>query len=157
MDERGRQSTLEYRFHDGARSSLAVVAVLCFVLIVAAPVAVWVLVRRSLGKVRITPLGVVATGLGGTVTFRFDEIARLGLVEVPIVARGIGGALVRRRVGGDKAVHLVVKTRTGETVKFIVSSYENYQDIIAQVGARAEKPYEPVAVGLFGIKGPGPT
>lgn len=157
MDERGRNTSLEYRFHDGARSSLAVVAVLCFVLIAAAPVAIWVLIRRGRGKVRITPLGVEAIGLGGTTAFRFDEVAHLGLAEVPIVARGIGGALVRRRVGGDKAIHLVVKTRAGKTLKFIVSSYENYRDIIANVGARCQKPYEPVTVGLFGLKGPGPA
>src|ERR1041385_1329092 len=143
---------LEYRFHEGARSSLTIAAVLCFVLVVAAPVGIWALIRMANGKVRISKSGLVARGLGSTTSFEFDDVARLGLLEVPIVARGLGGALVRRRVGGDKAIHLVVKTRSGRPRQFIVSSYENYHEILSLVSARTRKPYEAIRADLFGIE-----
>lgn len=145
---------VEYRFHEGARSSLTIVAVLCFVLVAAAPIGIWLLLRVSKGKVMISPADVVARGLG-TTAFRFDEIARLGVQEVPIVARGMGGALVRRRVGGDKALHLVVKTTAGKTRRFIVSSYENHRDIIAKVSEGTRKPCEKLETGPLGAKWPG--
>jgi hypothetical protein len=144
---------VEYRFHEGARSSLRIVAVLCFLLVVSAPIGIWLLIRVAKGKVKISSSEVVASGLGNT-SFRFDEVARLGVQEVPIVARGIGGALVRRRVGGNRAVHLVVKTTAGKTRRFIASSYENHRDLIAKVTERARKPCEKLETGLLGTKWP---
>jgi hypothetical protein len=73
---------------------------------------------------------------------------------VPVAARGLGGALVRRRVGGDRAFHLVVKTRSGKTRRFIVSSYENFQDIVSEVILRTRRPCETIRAGLFGLKWP---
>jgi hypothetical protein len=144
---------LEYRFHAGARSSLKIAAVLCCLLVVSAPIGIWVWLRAVGGKVRVTPVDVAVKGLGGT-SFRFDEVARMGLLQVRIVARGIGGALVRRRVGGNDAFHLVVKTTNGKTRKFIASSYENYRELIATLSERAHKPIEPLRVGLLGPKWP---
>lgn len=138
----------------GARSSLAIVAVLCFLLVVAAPIGAWLLVRIVRGRVQLSRSGLVARGLAGTTSFQFNDVARLGFLEVPIVARGIGGALVKRRVGGDKAVYLVALTHSGKTRKFIVSSYENYQEIMGEVSARAQKPYEALKTGLFDLKWP---
>ncbi|HEX3597128.1 MAG TPA: hypothetical protein VHU80_18600 [Polyangiaceae bacterium] len=148
-------NTLEYRFHSGARGALTIVAVLCFFLIVAAPIAIWVLIRSRTALVRISPTETYAKGLYTSTSFNFAEVARLGLLEAPIVARGIGGALVKRRFDGDKAIHIVVKTNSGKTCKIGVSQYENYRDIIAKVSERAQKPYEQLKTGLIGIKWPG--
>jgi len=148
-------NTLEYRFHSGARSALTITAVLCFVLIVAAPIGLFVLLRSRGAIVRISPTDVLAKGLYSSTSFRFDEIARLGLLEVPVVARGIGGALVRRRFGGNKATQIVVKSLDGRTRKFNVSEYENSQEIIAKVSELARRPYETLKTGLLGMKWPG--
>src|SRR5262249_8441687 len=140
---------------DGARTSLTIVAILCSVLIVAIPVGVWLLLRMLGGKVRISQSGLEAKGLYGSITFEFSEVARVGLLEVPIIARGMGGALVRQRVGGDKAIHLVVRTHAGKTKKFIASSYEDFQEIIREVTERTGKPLETLSTGLIGVKWPG--
>jgi hypothetical protein len=136
------QGTLEYRFHEGAQTALTLIAALCFFLVLPSPVGVWLLSRRSKGKVKISLSEVVAEGLGGRTSFRFDEIARLGLHEVPIVVGGMGGALARRRVGGDKAIYLVARTHSGQTRKVLVSSYENSNEIIRQISVRAQKACE---------------
>ncbi|HEX4338697.1 MAG TPA: hypothetical protein VH062_22480 [Polyangiaceae bacterium] len=147
--------TLEYRFHSGARSSLNIVAVLCFFLVVAAPMAIWVLIRSRGAFVRVSPTDVHVKGLYASTAFQFGEIARLGLLEAPIVARGIGGMLVRRRMGGNKVISVVVKTQTGQTRKFAVSQYDKYPEIIAKISELARRPYEQIKSGLIGMKWPG--
>jgi hypothetical protein len=146
--------TLEYPFHVQAREALAIVSLLCFLLVVAAPVGFWLLFRVFTGVVRVSHSGVVAKGIGGTTRFRFDEVSRIGLLEVPIVARGFGGALVRRRAGGDKAVFLVVKTLSGKTRKIMVSSYDDYKEILGDVSMRMRRPYEMISVGTWGMEWP---
>jgi len=75
-------------------------------------------------------------------------------LDVPTAARGFGGALVRRRAGGDKAVFLVVKTLSGKTRKFMVSSYADYKEILGEVSKRMRRPYEMIAVGTWGMEWP---
>jgi hypothetical protein len=147
--------TLEYRLHAGAKSSLTILAVLCFILCVAAPIAIWVLIRSRSALVRISPTDVEAKGLFSGTEFQFADIERLGLHEAPIVARGIGGALVRKRFDGNKIINIVVKTRAGKTCKLGVSQYENWRDIITKIGERARRPYEQMQTGLLGMKWPG--
>jgi len=145
---------LEYPLHEGARTSLMIVAILCIVTVVASPLGIWILIRLLGAKVRISESGLVARGIFGTVSLAFGDVARLGVMEVPITARGLGGALVKRRVGGDKAINLIVKTWSGKTRRFVVSSYESHQDIVGEVMLRARKPCETIRVGLFGPKWP---
>jgi hypothetical protein len=128
--------------------------VLCFVLVFAAPLGVWLLLRAARGRVRISSTGVEVKGLGGT-SFLFADVARLGLLEVPIVARGLGGALVRRRVGGDKAIHVVVRTRSGKTHKFIASQYESFPQIVEAISQRSGRRCEWLETGLIGVRWPG--
>ena len=75
------------------------------------------------------------------------------------VARGGGaaGALAREKTGGDEATHLIVQTKDGRNHSFMVSSYENFQEILDEVEQRLDRPYEAVvagAGGAFGAKWP---
>lgn len=146
--------SLEYPLHEGARSSLVITAISCIVTVLALPLGLWILFRLLNAGVVISQSSVVARGAFRTVSFDLEDVARLGVMEVPITARGPGGALVRRRVGGDRAFHLLVRTRSGKTRRFIVSSYENFQDIVSEVILRTRKPCETIRVGFFGPKWP---
>jgi len=143
----------EFRFHKGARIALRVVGVLCLLLVVAAPVGLWILWRVSRAKLSITPGGVSASALT-TVDFEFAEVERLGVCKVPIVARGIGGALARYKVGGDAGINLCVMLRNKKKRQITVSMYEDYQTALDAVSTAVGRPYEELSIGLLGIKRP---
>jgi len=143
----------EYRLHGGARVALYIVAALCVLLVVAVPIAIWVAIRTAGGKVVLSANGVVAKGLL-TTEFDYADVARLGTCKVPIQAKGLGGALAKQRVGGDNAINVVVKLKNDKTRKFIASSYEKYEEIMATISQRIGKPYEELTVGVFGMKWP---
>ena len=143
----------EYRLHGGARAALYIVSALCFILVVAIPIAIWVAIRTAGGKIVLSPNGVVAKGLL-TTEFSYADVERLGTCKVPILAKGIGGALAKQRVGGDNAINVVVKLKNNKTRKIIASSYEKYEEIMATISQRIGKPYEQLTMGAFGMKWP---
>ena len=79
-------------------------------------------------------------------------MARLGVVRVPIIARGIGGMLARKKVGGDEGVNLCFQTRAGKTRKFIASQYDRWEELINDVARRTGKQPETLKMGLWGPK-----
>ena len=143
----------EYRFHKGARTALIVAGVLCILLVIAAPIGIWIIVRATGGKVVFTRGGLVAKALF-SVNIDFADVTRLGVCRFPIVARGIGGALARYKVGGDHAINVCVMTRAGKTRKFIASMYEDHEAMIEQISRAVGRPYEELTVGAFGVKWP---
>ena len=145
--------TLEYRLHKGARVALNTVGVLCVLLVIAIPVAIWVFVRVAGGKVVLSAQGVLAKGLG-TTQFAYSEVARLGVCRVPINAKGIGGILAKKRVGGDEAIRVVIIDTRGRKKGFIVSSYDKWEEILMKISERVGKPYEKLEIGAFGVKWP---
>lgn len=145
-----------YPFHQGARTALIVVGVLLIFLIVTIPFAIYVFIRVRGGKVVVTKQGLTATALGSE-RWSFDDVARLGVLKVPIVARGVGGALARAKVGGDHGVNLVIRTKAGKDKKFIVSQYANWQEIIERVKQSVPVPCEEIQMGMFSWKWPEKT
>ena len=145
--------TLEYPLIKGARSALNIVGVLCVLLIIGIPVAIWVFVRVAGAKVVLSAQGVLAKGLGST-QFAYNEVARLGVCRVPITAKGLGGVLARKRVGGNEAIRLVIKNSQGKQKSFIVSSYDKCDEIMAKISERVGKPFENMETGAFGVKWP---
>ena len=145
--------TLEYPFQKGARFALNITGVLCILLIIGIPVAIWIFVRVAGAKVIVSAQGVVAKGLG-TTQFAYGEVARLGVCRIPIPATGIAGVLARKRVGGDTAVRVQIIDVRGKKKGFIVSSYEKADEIMAKISERTGKTYEIVQVGAFGMKWP---
>ena len=143
----------EFPFHKGARVSLKIVGVLLICIVIAAPIGIWILWRVSQAKLKITATGVSAGALT-TTSFDFAEVDRIGICKVPIVARGIGGALAKYKVGGDHGINLCVMLKNKKKKQIIASMYEDYQTALDAVSAAVGRPYETLEVGLFGIKWP---
>ncbi len=145
--------TLEYPIQKGARTALKITGVLCILLIIAIPFAIWIFIRAAGAKVVLSAQGVVAKGLG-TTQFSYSEVARLGVCRVPIPARGLAGALARQKVGGSEAIRVQIIDTRGRKKGFIVSSYDKWEEIMMKISERVGKPYEKVEVGAFGMKWP---
>lgn len=145
--------TKEFRLHKGARVALTIAGVLCMLLVIGLPIGIWILVRAATGKLVLSASDVRAKALGST-HIALDDVARIGICRVPIVARGIGGALARQKVGGDHAINICVMTKAGKTKKFTVSMFENHEAITAQIHQQVGLPYEEISVGLLGMNWP---
>jgi hypothetical protein len=143
----------EFPFHDGAKVALKVAGVLTMLLIVTLPVGIWLLMRAAGGKVILDGRGLTAKALG-TVHVDFDDVARFGILRVPIVAGGIGGALARRKVGGPEGINLCFLTKSGKSKKLIVSQYHQWEQIVDEVSRALHKQPETLTMGLFGLKWP---
>lgn len=145
--------TLEYRFQKGARLALNITGILCILLIIGIPIAIWIFVRVAGAKVILSAQGVTAKGLG-TTQYAYGEVARLGVCRIPVPAKGIAGMLARQRVGGSEAIRVQIIDTKGKKKGFIVSSYERADEIMAKISERTGKSYEIVTVGAFGMKWP---
>src|SRR5204862_391414 len=86
-----------------------------------------------------------------------SRIRRLGVMAMPIYARGIGGMLARKKVGGPEAIHLFAIDDRGKKSGFIVSMYDRSPEIIQRVSAITGRPVETLKVGAFGPKWPDTT
>ena len=118
------------------------------------PGAIWILVRRGGGKVIVADDAVKAIALGGARTIRYGEVTRLGLGKIRIVAAGLGGYLAKQRMGGNEATHIVAKLANGTQQSFVVSQYEDWEEIVRLVSAKVGKPYEEMSSGVWGLKWP---
>jgi hypothetical protein len=143
-----------FRLTPGARTSMLVVAVLCCLLVVAIPLGLWIFYRLAKARVTLTPEGLEAINVFSSTRYAYADVARLGMFTVA-VARGGGaaGALARDKTGGDEATHLIVQTKDGRNHSFMVSSYENAQEILDEVEQRLDRPYEAVVAGAGGAIG----
>lgn len=144
---------LLYRLHGGARSAFTIVSILLIFLVVTIPVAAWIFIRSSAGRIEIRGSQLIARAL---FTKRWDltRVRRLGVLAVPMYARGLGGALARRKVGGNSAIHLCTIDDRRRKSSVIVSMYERYPEIINQVSMLTRLPVEELKVGAFGAKWP---
>jgi hypothetical protein len=145
---------MTFPLHAGARGAYMVLGVLLCLLIVGIPFAVWAFIARSRGRIDVRGMEIVSIGF---FTRRLDlsRARRLGVLHVPVYARGIGGAIARRKVGGDQAVHLCTMDEQGRKANMLVSMYERFPEII-QYGQRVTGlRLEDVQVGALGPKWPG--
>ena len=147
---------LVYRFHSQGRLALMIVAVLLFCLVMPAPLALWVLWRRATGRVRLSDAELEAVELGSSTRIPWSDVARLGVLKAPVMARGVGGMLARWRMGGPVATHLFFQTVKGKDRSVVVSSFERYEEIVAEAQKRAGKPLETMKQGLLSAKWPEP-
>ena len=148
------QQPIVFPFHKGAKGALNVVGGLLILLVVTIPMSIWIFVRTAAGRIEIAGSQLIARGL---FTKRWDltRIRRLGVLSVPVYARGIGGVLARRKVGGDRAIHLCAIDDRKKKSTILVSMYERYPDLINQVSMMTRLPVEELKVGAFGPKWPG--
>jgi len=143
----------EFKLHKGARMALNVAGVLCILLIIAAPFGIWILVRVAGGKLQLSQNGVVGKALT-TVSFDYKDVDRIGICMVPIIARGIGGALAKAKVGGDYGTNVCVMLKTGKKKMITVSMYEDHKGAMEAISQAVGKPYEELKMGAFGVKWP---
>ena len=145
---------VEYPMHKGARTSLYVVAGLLVLLCFTIPFAVYVFLRVRSAKVRVTASGLEARGLL-TTTVAFDEVERAGVLRIPLVARGVGGALARMKLDNmDEGVNLVFRLRGNKDVKVLANQFENHRELIERVRGSVRVPLEEIKMGVFGWKWP---
>ena len=146
--------TIEYQMHKGARTALYVAAALIALFCITVPIAAYLIWRISKARVVLSPSSVVAYGMT-TDEIVFSEVERIGVLRVPVVARGVGGVLARMKLGNmDVGLNLVAKLTNGKTVKFIVNQYERHEDLLSRVGQSVQKPMEQMQMGLFTWKWP---
>jgi len=142
--------------HSGARTALNIAAVLMILLVITAPLGVYIMIRVSRGQLQITDKGVSALSPAGisSVSFDFAEIERIGTCRIRIAAAGLGGYLARRKVGGDEAVNLCVVLRGGRRRLFTASMFQGYERAIQTIVERSGRPLEQFEAGAFGVKWP---
>lgn len=145
---------LEFHFHKQGRLALMIVACILFFFIFTGPFALWVLWRRASGGIRLSDQGLEAKELGSSQSVRWNEVARIGVLQVPVLARGVGGMLARWRMGGPVATHLVFKTVKGKDRSVAVSSFEDFQRIIEESQKHVQRPLEVITSGVFSPKWP---
>ena len=120
-------------------------------LIVTIPIAIGIFISAARGRIELMHDAIVVRGLWAT-RIPLTDVQRLGVLHVPVVGRGIGRALARKKVGGSVGVNLCVMNSQGKTRKVLASMYENYQDLISRTQHIVHRPIETVQVGLIGPK-----
>jgi hypothetical protein len=145
----------DYPYHRGARASMRVVGILLCLMLITIPFGIWVLVRASGARLTLTPAGVTARSMF-TVSVRFADVARFGLLRVPLRSGGgVGGALGRQRVGGGThAWHLCFQSPSGKTTRFLVSHFERYEEITQEIARILDKQPEEMIHGGLGPSWP---
>ncbi len=139
-----------YRFAPQVRTVFAVTSVLCAILVVTLPIAIWWMLSSRTARLVFDATGMTVRGMGGTQRWEFGELERLGILAIEI--RG-GGPLVAVN-GGATAMNLVGITRSGKTLKFMLSRFERWEEILAHVERSTKLPIESVRRGLVGVAWP---
>jgi hypothetical protein len=145
-----------YPLHKGAKTALIVVCVLLVVLCVTIPLAAYFFYRVQTAGARLRRTGLTIRSLG-TFEVEFGDIERLGVLTVPVVASGVGGALAKARVGGEVATNLVVRTRAGKDKRVIISQFDKWDELLAEVKKSVQVPCEDIKMGLVTWKWPEKT
>jgi hypothetical protein len=144
----------DYPFHKGARTALIVVGVLLMIMCFTIPVGIWVIYRVLKGGVSLTNSGVTVKGIT-TDSFEWADVDRLGLLKIPVVARGIGGALANYRLDNlGYGLNLVVKLKSGKTIKFLLNQFERHADLTERITRASPVKVEELAMGVLGPKWP---
>lgn len=146
---------IEYPFHKGARTSLYIAAGLCILLVCAAPIGAYFIWRVLKGKVTLDGQKLRAEGLM-TDEFAWADVDRIGLLNIPMAARGLGGVLARMKLDNmDYGVNLVARLKNGKDVKFLVNQYERHPEIVEKVKQHLKHlPMETIPMGLLTWKWP---
>lgn len=146
-------SPLIYPMHGGAKLAYNIVGVLLVLLVITIPFAIWVFIGTSRARLELTGNELISRAFL-TKRWSLPNLRRLGVVTVPIVARGIGGALARKKVGGREGVNLCAIDDRNRKLKLLVSMYDRYPELINNVSHMTRLPVETLRMGAFGVKWP---
>jgi hypothetical protein len=142
---------LVYRLHSGARSAMNISGVLLCLLVVTIPIAIIIFWKTAAARLEIAGDELIFRNLISK-RWRISSLRRLGVLAVPVIARGIGGALARKKVGGAHAIHLCAIDDRGKKMNMLISIFERHQEIVQQVAAMTRLNVEEVKSGAFGPK-----
>lgn len=145
----------EFPMHKGAKTSLYIAGALCILLVCAAPIGLYFIWRTSKGRVLLNRTRIRAEGLMND-EIVFADVERIGLLNIPMVARGIGGMLARIKLDNmDYGVNLVARLKNGKDVKFVLNQYQDHGRIIDRVKeALPALKMEEIPMGVFTWKWP---
>lgn len=144
--------TNSYSFAPQVKSAIVIFAVLLCVLVVTIPGAVYLLVKRSSARLEVSDEGLEVSGLGGRQRWKFAELERIGLLSIQVTGGGTGAGLGHKINGGSPAVNLCARTKKGKTRKFMISRFENYEEILGRIEQASGLRLERVGMGAFGPK-----
>lgn len=142
---------LVFRMHAGARTAMNIVGGLLVLLFVTIPFAIYVFVRTAGARIEIAGDELIFRNLTSK-RWKLSSLRRLGVLSVPVYARGLGGVLARKKVGGDHAIHLCAIDERGKKMNLLISMYERHPEIVQQVAQLTRLPVEEVKSGAFGPK-----
>jgi hypothetical protein len=132
-----------------------IMGVLLCVLCVPFPLALWIFWRIGRAKVEVRPDGLTAEGPVLTDVVRFEDVQRLGLLRVPLVAKGLGATIANMKLDNlGEGLNLVFRLKDGSDVKFIANQYERHTELIEAVRQATRLPCEPIQMGLLSWKWP---
>lgn len=145
----------EYRFHAAARNAKRFMAILLIITIIGSPFGIWILWRTANARLTLGPTEVIARQML-TVHVKFSEVARYGILRVPLRSGGgVAGHVARQGVGGGAfAYHLCFQSPSGQTKRFIVSTFERHEEIAQEIGRILGKQPEEMIMGGMGPSWP---
>ncbi|WP_372364935.1 hypothetical protein [Candidatus Uabimicrobium sp. HlEnr_7] len=104
------------------------------------PIAIWIWTRISKMRVEFTEDRLIVAGALVTQEYKFDEIRDIAIFQIPVAAKGIGGYLARKKVGGRRmAMNLCIKKQNKKIGAFIASSYQNELEIMSGLEEAVQK------------------
>lgn len=133
-----------YRFAKPVSTMMTVAAVCFCLLVVTIPVGVYFAVRARKARLQFDDTGFTVVGLGRTTRWEFAELDRIGTLTVEV----IGGGPLANINGGAHAVNLFAKTKGGKTLRFMLSRFEAWEEILGRVQAGTNLPIETLRRGV---------
>ena len=130
-------------------------AFLLGILIITIPFSIWFLTKARNGKLVFDEGGITVFGLGLSKSqWLWADIERIGTLERRLPSAGIGGVIAAKMSGGNVALNVCAAKKSGKTRFFMVSRYQDYQEIVERITKASGLPLETVTQGLGGPKFP---
>jgi hypothetical protein len=143
----------EYEFGKTVKLGCRILAVLLCLLLMTLPIGIWIWIKAGKARLRFRQGGFSVNGLGfGEEQWDFSQLARIGLLRVPLPNRGLGGVIAKMMSGGEIAVNLCAIGKDGRQRRFMLSRYAGTDEILQRITASSGLPLETVAQGLMGPK-----
>lgn len=139
-----------YGFSRSVRGALLFSAIVMMLLVLTIPVGIYFLLRRRSAKLSFHKGGFTVQGLGSTQRWQYAELERIGLLSVEINGAGPLVALN----GGRVAHNFCARTRAGKKLKFVISRFASYEEVLQRVEQESGLPLESVGMGAFGPSWP---
>ena len=130
--------------HAGAKGALRLVSFLFCIMIITLPLGLYFFWKISKAQVELGPDSLRASSLG-TKQVQWQDIAQIGVVQLPVA----GGFAAQKKCGGKTAVHLAFLTKSGKTIMFMASMFENHDGMLSEVASRTGLPLNALKMGAM--------